>query len=97
MHKMGKFGSRFKLGVDEVWLNEYLTICWSLDLALNFVLNSSAIPHSRPVYNIHVGDCSYTSFRVTVLHSINPTDFNGRGSNGLNSPDYKCWVLASLV
>lgn len=27
IHYMGNFGSRFKLGVDEVWLNQYLTVC----------------------------------------------------------------------
>jgi len=96
MRKMGKFSSRFKLEVDKVWLNQYLTICWSGSGPELCTQCSAAVPHSRPVYNIDVGDCSYTRFRVTVFHLCNPADFSDRGSNGLNSPDYQCF-LASLV
>lgn len=54
------------------------------------------IRHTRPVYNIHVGDCKYTSLRVAVLHLNNPVDLSGRESNWLNSPDDNSFS-ASLV
>lgn len=82
---------------DKGWLNQYLTLFKSGSGPELCTWCSSAVPHTRPVYNIHVGDCSYASFRVIVLHFNNPIDLNGRGSNWLNSPDCQWFFSASLV
>lgn len=93
---LSKVSSRFKLGgLRVVWTPISLFVgVWIWPWTLHLML--LPIRHTRPVYNIHIGDCKYTSLRVAVLHLNNPVDLSGRESNWLNSPDDNSFS-ASLV